>query len=143
MVEAAPGKGAAMTDPHATANGLIMADHNIKELERQYQSARAKAKAADMAARDALNRLNDAKCALKMQDFADMGGVVGVTRVRAECWFKEKVDMKIGPFFVTGACVYFGNVRFKLAKIKKDGTASQASPGVEPTKVSIIATDQP
>ena len=119
-----------------------MSEHDIKELERQLEAARGKAFAAGVAFKDAQERLNQAKCARKMQEFADQGGVVGVTRVRVSDLFYGNPDMAIGPFLVSGAFVSHKAVRFKLAKIKKDGTASKAGPGAEPTKVFIIAEDQ-
>ena len=119
-----------------------MSEHDIKELERQLEAARGKAFAAGVAFKDAQDRLNQAKCARKMQEFADQGGVVGVTRVRVADYWGDAVDMGRGPFLVTGAFVPYASVKFKLAKIKKDGTASEASPGAEPTKVFIIAEDQ-
>ena len=115
----------------------------IQELQRQYDLARAKSNDADRVTADALGDLNLAKCALKMHEFEAQGGVAWVTRVRAErLGWSGYVDMTRGPFFVTGAFVRYDLVRFKLASIKKDGTASAAYPGVEPITVFILPGDQ-
>ena len=115
----------------------------IEELQRQYDLARAKSKDADRVTAAALGALNLAKCALKMREFEAQGGVVGVTRVRVEDWvMRGTPNMTRGPFLVTAAFNYYGDVRFKLASIKKDGTASAAHPGVEPMNVFILQGDQ-
>ena len=115
----------------------------IQELQRQYELLREKSNDAVRATAAALDDLNLAKCAVKMREFEAEGGVVGVTRVRVEDrGLSSNPDMTHGPFFVTGAFLRYGLVRFKLASIKKDGTASAAHPGVEPLTVFILPGDQ-
>jgi len=119
--------------------------NGIEELQRQYNLARAKSDDAVRATADALDDLNREKCAVKMREFEADGGAVGVTRVRVELGVRGTsglADMTRGPFFVVGAFVPYDLVRFKLASIKKDGTASAAHPGVEPLTVFIFPGDQ-
>jgi len=117
--------------------------NGIEELQRQYELLWAKSNVAARATAAVLDDLNREKCAVKMREFEAEGGVVGVTRVRVEgLGWSGLADMTRGPFFVTGVFVRYGLVRFELASIKKDGTASAAHPGVEPMKVFILPGDQ-
>lgn len=120
--------------------------HSIEELKRQYDAARSVTIAKKKAESAALTRLNNAKCAAKLAEFEAMGGVVGVTRVRiAEYGTKNIPDMKYGPHVVIGCHVKYDwhtTARFRLAKIKKDGTPSAAPSGADCETVFILPEDQ-
>lgn len=121
-----------------------MTEQSIDELKRQMDAALSAAAEADrkfVARREAYEA---ALCRQKLAEFEAMGGVVGVTRVRAgNAWLDNNaIEMKKGPFFVIGAESRWGKARFVLAKIKKDGTASASPSGVNPDKVFIIPEDQ-
>ena len=123
--------------------GPVDMTNAIEKLLWQYELLREKSNAAVRATAAALDDLNLEKCAVKIREFEAQGGVVGVTRVRAErLGWSGLADMPRGPFFVVGAFVRYDLVRFKLASIKKDGTASAVHPGVEPMKVFILPGDQ-
>ena len=85
----------------------------------------------------------DAQCAALLAGFEAQGGVIGKTRVRVIGW-RGTVYKQSGPFLVVGAEAgsWGDNVCFKLAKIKKDGTASKAQCGYAPEKVAILPEDQ-
>lgn len=123
--------------------------HNIKELQRQFEQAEGRLESAKQAYRDAHKCLMDAVCAEKLREFEAMGGIIGVTKVRVSQWFiggENKPDMTRGPFVVTGAAPnpYARNPKavFTVAKIKKDGTPSNAPTGVSPQHVHIVPEDQ-
>ncbi|MBI1620054.1 hypothetical protein [Aquamicrobium zhengzhouense] len=116
--------------------------HNIKELERQLEQAKSRHTAAERDLREAKDRVIAAKGELLMRTFADMGGVVGVTRVRiahARLAFNTS-----GPYFVMGweKPHYGTDPKYHLAKIKKDGTPSNAPSGASTDKVLIRPEDQ-
>ena len=70
----------------------------------------------------------EAECvAEKLREFEAMGGVIGVTKVRACKYPSNGPDLSRGPFVVTGAAIEWGKARFTVSKIKKDGTASNAA----------------
>ena len=117
--------------------------HDIKELERQYKAAQSRLDIAKDDARSAADRLRAAHGAKLMADFAAMGGVVGVTRVRLVEWNGSASTS--GPFFVMGwrPAIYGPDARYDLAKIKKDGTPSNAPTGSYATKIVILPEDQP
>lgn len=79
-----------------------------------------------------------------MKAFADMGGVLNETRVRAVNKWAGKAR-KDGPFLVTGWKRSWpsSDVVYRLARIKKDGTASSAYVSLEVDKVIILPEDQP
>lgn len=97
------------------------------------EALKAKWKDAQEAERQARTEYEAECVADKLREFEAMGGVIGVTKVR-EMWGKS-VYMKSGPFVVKGVKIEWGEARFIVAKLKKDGTASAA--GVS-TKSSII-----
>lgn len=115
--------------------------HSIEELERQFKAACDKSLQARRAEREALDRLHKAMGEKLIADFEAMGGVIGVTRVRPdESWSQSE-----GPFLVMGweKKAWSGGVQYKLAKIKKDGTPSNAPSVVTAGKVIIRPEDQP
>lgn len=121
-----------------------MGEHGIEELRRQYEAARSKRDAAVEAMHEARRRLAEAICAEKSHEFAAMGGVIGVTKVRCEMP-DGKPDMRTGPFFVIAveqpSWGGFNHIGFRVAKAKKDGTPSSARVGIFPQRVSILPED--
>jgi hypothetical protein len=122
-----------------------MTEHSTEELKRQYDAALSRVSAASGAAREAREHYYAALIRDKLADFADVGGIVGVTRVREPGGWMGRGDanMNRGPYVVIGADVVHGAVRYVLAKIKKDGAPSNAPSGVNTENVFIIAEDQP
>ena len=120
-----------------------MTEHSTEELRRQHEAAKSRASAASAAASEAKARYYDALKRDKMAEFAAMGGVVGVTRVRVADRWSRKIDMTRGPFVVTGATTSFGTAEYTLAKIKKDGTPSIAPSGADTKDIFILPKDQP
>lgn len=116
--------------------------HDIKELERQFEQAKSRHAAAQKDMVEAKDRLIAAKGEVLMKAFADMGGVVGLTRVRIT-HTRLGFDTS-GPYFVMGweKPHYGTDPKYHLAKIKKDGTASAAPSGAYTDKVLIRPEDQ-
>lgn len=115
--------------------------HPTEELRRQYEAAKSRAVQADNARREAQDRYHAALCADKLAEFKAMGGVIGKTRVRASKW-DGKINMAEGPFIVVGAHIKYSTCRFRLAKIKKDGTPYAAPSGEDCETVFILPEDQ-
>jgi hypothetical protein len=122
-----------------------MTEHSTEELKLQYDAALSRQNAANGAVHKAREHYHAALVRDKLAEFAAVGGVVGVTRVRGPGgWMgRGDADMERGPYLVIGAAAMYGDVRYVLAKIKKDGTPSNAPSGVNPENVFIIAEDQP
>lgn len=116
--------------------------HDINELERQFEQAKSRHTAAERDLREAKDRVIAAKGEALMKTFADMGGVVGVTRVRI-AHTRLAFDTR-GPFFVMGwEKPYYGtDPIYHLAKIKKDGTPSNAPSGAYTHEILIRPEDQ-
>lgn len=120
--------------------------HSTEELRLQYEAAKSRAVQADKDRREALDRYHAALCSDKLAEFEAMGGVIGKTRVRvAEYGRKDVPDMKYGPHVVIGCHVKYEwhtDARYRLAKIKKDGTPSAAPSGADCATVFILPEDQ-
>ena len=116
--------------------------HDINELERQFEQAKSRYAAARNEMREAKDRLIAAKGKVLMKAFADMGGVVGVTRVRVT-HTRLGFDTR-GPFVVLGwkDAGWGDKAVYELTKIKKDGTPSAAPSGVSTDKILIRPEDQ-
>lgn len=116
--------------------------HDINELERQFEQAKSRYAAARKDMTEATDRLIAAKGEALMKAFADMGGVVGVTRVRVT-HTRLGFDTR-GPFVVLGwkAAGWGNRVVYELAKIKKDGTPSATPSGVSEDSILIRPEDQ-
>ena len=119
-----------------------MTEHRTAELKRQYQEACIVLLDATSAMSKAREAYANAQCADLLAGFEAQGGVIGKTRVRGVEW-DGRVNKHKGPFLVIGAeCASLGcGVRFNLAKIKKDGTASKAT-FWQSTEVAILPEDQ-
>lgn len=116
--------------------------HTTEYLKAQWEAAKDALAAEQNFELRAREEYHAALCADLLAEFAAMGGVIGVTRVRACKYFEtDKPEMRKGPFYVSGSTVSYGGVRFTLTKIKRDGTASKASPGQEPERVFILPED--
>ena len=111
-----------------------MTEHSTEELKRQYYAAR-------VAADEACERWYAVLIRDKLFEFAAVGGVVGVTRVRKRAR-PGIADMSCGPYVVTGAEGAYGVARYVLAKINKSGTPSKVPRGITSEHVFIIAEDQ-
>ena len=120
-----------------------MTEHSTEELKRQYEAAKERARQADDAMRKARKAYIDAQCADLLAGFEAQGGVIGKTRVRVLDW-TGAVNRRAGPFLVVGAegQTWGSGVVLKLAKIKKDGTTSNAPSGQHPEGVAILPEDQ-
>jgi hypothetical protein len=88
---------------------------------------------------EARQKYHAALCEAKLAEFAAMGGVVGVTRVR----LPETYYAIIGPFVVVGAVVEYAAAQYLLAPLKQDGTASKAISARRSDTVVIRPEDQP
>ena len=70
--------------------------------------------------------------------------MLGKTRVRVSHKGRSDVpDMTRGPFVATGIVSNYGVAYYILAKIKKDGTPSNAASGANATDICILPEDQP
>lgn len=123
-----------------------MTDHSIEELKRQWQKADVAVSSAIIARRERREPLTAALARQLMKTFTDMGGEVGVTKVRAAPrWGSaDSPDMSQGPYFVMGVQstgLSTPSVAFKLATVKKDGTPSNKPCARETTVVHILPED--
>lgn len=123
-----------------------MSEHSTEELKRQMEAAQSVSRAAKLKAQEAKTRYHERLCQDKIAAFEAMGGRLKVTRVRDVKWFDPRQpDMLKGPFVVVGAeiCTLREHAKYRLAKIKKDGTPSNAPSGAGGPFVFILPEDQP
>lgn len=114
--------------------------HSIEELKRQMDQASSVHAQAQRDLRERRLAYEEALIAEHLRKFEADGGVIGKTVVRASDW-GGRMDKSLGAFFVMGGGVSYGRATFKLAKIKKDGTPSNAPVGRTPEKVFILPED--